>query len=102
MTYIERNALLNSENFIGQCQIALCDWLNYWAVNGTSAIEDSDLRELTDGFIKLCISNPYAYARKISILAISESYIKDAVEVTDINVKTAVDHLLATSLFYLL
>lgn len=102
MTYIERNSILNNENFIGQCQIALCDWVNYWAVNGTESIEDENLKNLTNTFIKSYIKNPYAFARKIATLAISESIIQEAEEITDLKVKEAVDHLLATTLNFIL
>lgn len=102
MTYIERNSILNNENFIAQCQIALCDWVNYWAVNGTQSIEDENLREQTDRFLKLFITNPYAYTRKIATLAISEAVIKNAEEITDANVTTAVTNLLAHTLDFLM
>ena len=102
MTYIERNSTLNNENFIAQCQIALCDWVNYWAVNGTESIEDENLRNLTDMFIKFYIKSPYSYAKKVAILAISESVIEESQEITDLEVKQAVDHLLATALSYIL
>lgn len=102
MTYNERYEILNDPDYIGKIHIALCDWLNYWAINGTDSIEDLDLRETTDLFIKFCLSNLEVYASKVATLAISESAIKDAVEVTDANVNIAVTHLLATSLKYLL
>jgi len=102
MTYNERITVLQSEDFIGKVKIAMCDWLEYWAVNGTGSIEDPDLKEKTDIFITSALVNPDAYVRKLSTLAISETAVKDAVEVTDLNVKTAVDSVLSHAIDYLL
>jgi len=102
MTYNERDLLLKSTEFVGKVKIALADWVNYWAVNGTGSIEDPDLKQLTDSFIKVCLENPDAYVNKVATLAISESAVKDAVEVTDANVSTAVVHLMSTALEYIL
>ena len=100
MTYNERDSILKSTEFVGKVRIALMDWLNYWAVNGTGSITDPDLKELTDNFIKLCLDNPDAYVNKVAVLAISESTVMD--EPTDANVSTAVTHLMSTALGYIL
>ena len=102
MTYTERDILLGSEEYVGRCRIALSDWVNYWAVNGTASIEDAHLREMTDTFLRVYLDNPEAYTQKIIVLAIAQPTVKDAVEVTDIGVKTAVDQLMANALSYLL
>lgn len=102
MTYNERNLVLQSEDFIGKVRIAMCDWVEYWAVNGTASIEDPELKEKTDNFITLALSNPDAYVRKLATLAIAEPAVKEAVEVTDLNVKTAVDSVLSHALDYLM
>jgi len=102
MTYNERDTILKSTEFIGKVRIAENDWVNYWAVNGTGSIEDPDLRELTNNFLKLYLENPDAYVNKIATLAISESSVKDAVEVTDANVTTAVTHLMSSAINYLI
>lgn len=102
MTYNERNLILRNEDYIGKIRIALCDWVEYWAVLGTAGIEDPDLKELTDSFIKFHLSNPEVYVNKLAVLAISEPTVKDAVEVTDANVATAVTNLLAHALPYLI
>ena len=100
--YIDRNAILASDAFIAQVRIAVCDWVEYWAVAGTGSITDPDLREQTDAFIKVFLFNPELFVKKIAHLAIAEPAVKDAVEVTDANIKTAVDNLLANALSYLL
>jgi hypothetical protein len=102
MTYNERNLVLQSEDFIGKVRIAMCDWVEYWAVNGTASIEDPELKEKTDTFITLALSNPDAYVRKLATLVIAETAVKEAVEVTDLNVKTAVDDALSHALDYLM
>lgn len=102
MTYNERDNILKSTEYVGKVRIALMDWVNYWAVNGTESITDPDLREMTDQFIKSCLENSEAYVNKVAVLAISENSVKDAVEVTDANVSTAVTHLMATALGYIL
>lgn len=102
MTYNERDEILKNNEYLGKVRIALCDWLQYWATFGVDSIEDQQVRQNTDLFIKLALSNTESYVIKLAILAISESAIKDAEEVTDANVSTAVTHLLATALPYLL
>ena len=102
MTYNERDEILKDSEYLGKVRIALCDWLQYWATSGVDSIEDEQVKENTDLFIKLALSNTESYVIKLAILAISESAIKDAIEVTDTNVLTAVNHLLATALPYLL
>ena len=102
MTYTDRYEIMNSDEFIAQCAIALSDWVRYWAVNGTAEIEDETLREQTDTFISVYLENPKAYVNKIAVLAIAEPSVKDAVEVLDVNVKTAVDSILAHAISYLI
>ena len=102
MTLNERNTILKSEDYIGKVRIALCDWLNYWATMGTESIEDEQVRNNTNLFITLALSNPEAYITKLVTLTISESSVKDAIEITDTNVSTAVAHVLASALSYLL
>ena len=91
-----------SPNFQAQCKIALTDWLNYWATNGTASIEDETLREQTDNFLKFAIHNLDYYARAISVLVIGEESIKADSEVTDAEVSAAVNHVLGTALEYLI
>ncbi len=100
--YIDRNTILASDNYTSMVRIAVCDWVNYWAINGTAEIEDETLRELTDGFIRVFLIDPDQYVQKMAYLAISEPAVKDAVEVTDANVTTAVNHILANALAYIL
>lgn len=102
MTYNERDEILKNNEYVGKVRIALCDWLQYWATSGVDSIEDEQVRENTDLFIKLALSSTETYVMKLAILAISESAIKDAEEVTDANVNIAVTHLLATALPYLI
>ena len=100
--YIDRNELLLSDNYKAMVRIAICDWLNYWAVNGTSTISDETLRANTDGFIRNFLYNPDMFVQKLAYLAISEPSVKDAVEVSDQNVSTAINNLLTYSLGYIL
>ena len=102
MNYNERNDVFVSPNFQAQCKIALTDWLNYWATNGTASIEDETLREQTDNFLKFAVHNLDNYARAISVLVIGEESIKGDSEVTDAEVSAAVTHVLSTALGYLL
>ena len=100
--YSDRNAILESDEFTAQVRIAVCDWCNYWAVNGTESIQDETLRELTDGFINVFLYDPERYTRKLTHLAISEPSVKDAVEVTDTNVSTAITNILSHALKYII
>ena len=100
--YIDRNTILASDNYTSMVRIAVCDWVNYWAINGTGTIEDETLREQTDGFIRVFLIDPDLFVQKIAYLAISEPSVKDAVEVTDANVATAVTNILSHALSYIL
>ena len=102
MTFNERNVILKNEDYVGKVRIAFCDWLNYWVTTGVDSIEDEQIRNNTSLLITLALSNPEVYINKLAVLAISEQAVKEAVEITDINVSTAVTHLLATALPYLL
>lgn len=102
MTLNERNAVFLTDEFTGKVRIALCDWLNYWAVNGTAEIEDPDLREMTDGFIRISVFSLESIVRRLAVLVISEPVVKNAVEVTDANVQAAITNILSHSLSYLL
>ena len=102
MTYNERDNILKDPEFIGKVRIAFCDWMEYWAVSGTSSITDPTQREQTDLLITMALSNQDAYVNKLAVLAISEPSVKDAAEVTDTNVNTAVVNLLANALPYLI
>ena len=102
MTYIERNTVYQSEEFVAQVRMALADWINYWATNGTGSIEDQNLREKTDMYIKFCTSNIDNYTRSLATLVIGEPNIVEAEEITDAVVNTAVTHVLATALDYLI
>lgn len=102
MNYNERNDVFMSDSFRAQCKVALTDWLNYWATNGTASIEDETLREQTDNFLKFAIHNLDNYASALSVLVIGEESIKADSEVTDAEVSAAVTHVLSTALGYLL
>lgn len=102
MNYNERNTVFMSDTFQAQCKIALTDWLNYWATNGTASIEDETLREQTDNFLKFAIHNLDSYAKALSVLVIGEDSIKTDGEVTDAEVSAAVTHVLSAALEYLL
>ena len=96
MNYNERNDIFVSDTFQAQCKIALTDWLNYWATNGTASIEQ------TDNFLKFAIHNLDNYAKALSVLVIGEESIKADSEVTDSEINTAVNRVLAHALSYLL
>ena len=81
MTYFERNYILLNHEYLGQCRVALCDWVEYWAINGTSDIEDEELRGKTDLFIRKFLEDPEVYVKKVSILIIGDDAIK-GVEIT--------------------
>ena len=102
MSYIDRNTILQSAEFQAQVRMALTDWLNYWATTGTGSIEDPDLREKTDMYIKFCVSNLDTYAKSLSVLVAGEDDIAGSTTVTDAKVNAGVTHVLATALDYLL
>ena len=102
MTYEERNEVLMDEGFIAKVRVALCDWVNYWAINGTSTIDDPDLKQSTDLFIQSSLSNLETYVRRIAVLIISETVIKEAQSVTDANVQTALTNVMSHAIDYLL
>ena len=100
--YSNRNDILKSSEFLAQISIAVCDWVNYWAINGTSAIENETQREQTDAFITVFLVKPDLFIQKIAHLAISEAPVKNAIVVTDQNVMDAVNTILSNAIAYLL
>ena len=102
MNYTERNEILLSNEFVGKVRIAYADWLGYWASAGTASIEDPDLREKTDALIMMSLDRRDLYVAKLATLVITEDAVKTAVEVTDANVKIAVDNVLAHAIGYLI
>ena len=102
MNYTERNEILLSNEFVGKVRIAYADWLGYWASAGTASIEDPDLREKTDALIMMSLDRREVYVAKLATLVIAEDAVKTAVEVTDANVKIAVDNVLAHAIGYLI
>lgn len=102
MNYKERNDLYITEDFIGRVRMALCDWLNYWAINGTFEIEDETTKQLTDNFITAAIFNLESIVRRVAVLVIAESSVKNAIEVSDANIQIAVVNILSHSLNYLI
>ena len=101
-SYNDRDNTFASTEFQGKVRIALTDWLNYWATNGTAEIEDPDLRAKTDLFIKFATSNIDHYSRNLSTLVIGDDGVKQADTITDAVVSTGVTHVLSTALDYLI
>lgn len=102
MSYNERNQIFVSDKYQAQVKMALVDWVNYWATNGTESIDDPDLRDKTDLYIKFCTQNLDNYTKSLATLVIGEPNIINTEEVTDGEIKTAVSHVLATALEYLI
>ena len=103
MTLEERNTILTSTSFIAQIRIALCDWLGYWAINGTDSIENETLRSQTEAVIRDAIDNLDNYVGKIAVIAITDPAIKSAEgEVTDVTIQSAVASVMANALTYLM
>ena len=103
MTYIERNALIDQGELQAKCKVALCDWVNYWAINGTEAIEDETLRGKTNTFITLSLSNMDVYANKTALLLVGSPEFQNATEpITDNNIQTGINTILANALDYLI
>lgn len=102
MTYSERNTILLSSNFIAQCRIALCDWVEYWTINGVESIEDEVLRGNTEIFLRSCLINIDSYLSRIAILIISSDILENAEEVTDDVIKRALDNVLSNALSFLI
>ena len=102
MTFEERNQILNSPSFLAKCRIALCDWMEYWAINGVQTIEDPDLRAKTSDMIHYGLDNLDECASKIAVLAISDASIIEAVEPTDTVVRAAVTSIMSNALEYLM
>ena len=103
MYYTERNEILSSAEFKGQCRVALCDWVEYWAINGTAEIADEKLRDQTDLFIKVFVQNADYFTQKAMVLVISDEAVKNAEgPVTDGLVMVAVDRIMANAIGYMI
>ena len=102
MNFVERNEILMDDEFTAKVRIALCDWINYWAINGTASITDPDLKAMTDTFIQSALGNLEAYVKRIAILIISEGVVKEAQTVTDAIVQTALTTVMSNAISYFL
>ena len=102
MNYTERNEILQSNEFVGKVCIAYADWLGYWASAGTASIEDPDLREKTDALIMMSLDRRDVYVAKLATLVIADDAVKSATTVSDTDIKTAVDNVLAHAIHYIL
>ena len=102
MTLEERDTLLKSPSFYSKIRITLCDWMNYWVMAGTDSIQDETVKMNTEAFIRMIIENVDECTAKVVAFAISNEYIVNAEnEVTDLDIKNAVDMITAHCLPYL-
>ena len=102
MTLEERNTILNSPSFHARIRVAFCDWIGYWAINGTDSIEDETLRSQTENIIQSAIEDIDKYTGKITVLAISDVGIIEATEITDQIIRNAVTSIMSNALEYLM
>ena len=102
MNFIERANLLNTEEFYNRCKIGLCDWVNYWVNTGLDSIEDETLKENTRNFCLFTLGNLDHYANKIAALVISQENIIGLQEITDNDIKTAINSIMAKGIDFLL
>ena len=100
MTLEERNTILNSPSFHARIRVAFCDWIGYWAINGTDSIEDPTLRSQTESIIQSAIEDIDRYTGKIAVLAISNTNIVEAEELTDQVIRNAVKNIMSNALEY--
>ena len=102
MNFIERANLLNTEDFYNKCKIALCDWVNYWVNTGLDSIENEELKQNTRIFCQFTLGNLDHYVNKITALVISQENITNLQEVTDNDIKIAVNSIMANGINFLL
>lgn len=102
MTLEERNTILNSPSFYAQIRVAFCDWISYWAINGIDSIEDPTLRRKTENIIQSALEDIDKYTGKIMFLAISDTGVIEATEITDQIVRNAVTSIMSNALEYLM
>ena len=102
MSYIEREQRYNESNVSVRVKVALCDWMNYWAINGTEAITDETLRLKTENFIHLGIENPQLYADRISIILLGDPTFASATEITDQMIQNGVTSVMSNAMDYIM
>ncbi len=102
MTLEERNIILNSPSFHARIRVAFCDWIGYWAINGTDSIEDETLRSQTESVIQSAVEDIDRYTGKIAVLAISDASVVAASELTDEVIRSAVTSIMSNALEYLM
>ena len=102
MTLEERNNILTSTSFMAKIRVAFCDWLGYWALNGTDSIQDETLRSQTNEIIRDSVQNLDTYTGKIAVLAISNNNIVEATEITDEIIRNAVTNIMSNALEYIM
>ena len=102
MTLEERNNILTSTSFMAKIRVAFCDWLGYWALNGTDSIQDETLRSQTNEIIRDAVQNLDTYTGKIAVIAISNNNIVEATEITDEIIRNAVTNIMSNALEYIM
>ena len=87
--YNTRYGLWLSEELHAQIYMALVDTASYWADPGSNA------SDALKQWVRKYIEDPSAMAIRMAPLILGRSVVKDAEEVRDIDVKTAIDQVLA-------
>ena len=101
MTNQERFEYFESGKLQRAVEIELLDWAGYWTTAGLDEITDPLQKTQTEQMILLILRLLPEYIKQVSRLAISYPEIKDAVEPTEANVKSAVTNILTFKLSWL-
>ena len=101
MTNQDRFIYYNSGELQPMVQIELLDWMAYWTTAGVDGIQDALLRAQTAEAIRSIMSDLNGMTNKVSMLAMGEAVIKDALHPTEANIKTAVTSIMTNKLRWL-
>ena len=97
----ERYSIYVSQDFDEKVSVSVIDWAHYWAENGTSEIEDETLRNQTEAAVRKILEAPHIVVGRVKTLVIGDDTVKEAEEITDAIVKTAVDHAFTRAISYI-
>ena len=101
MTNEQRFNYFESGKLQRAVEMELLDWVGYWTTMGLDSITDPLLKAQMEQMILLILRSMPEYIKQVSRLAISYPEIKDAVEPTEANVKSAVTNILTFKLSWL-
>lgn len=108
MNQAEKIRLYKSQDYYDMVEMQIFKWLHYWVNTGVEMITNPDpekqekLRSDTAKVMDMILVNPERVIRKVMILAIQHDIMGNIAEITEPDLKTIVDSIMANDLPYII